>query len=179
MHKMDLADVRLSELAGLADRIVKLLEKPQTKANQALVAVLDDLLGAIYALISAREGGFKGKSRSSEFKPILERAKEVANGDVKTDGNWMAGFHFNSAIFRISAVFDRLPKAVACCHLSAKSAYLKKNGGQWKNTDAHAIREEVNRLKHTPKGLFTGRLKDFAVGLSAVKQLLELAETLA
>lgn len=171
-------DPRLKELAQYAARIAKLLEGVQTNPNHLLVAVLDDLLGAIYSLVSAVEKGFKGKTGSSEFDPILTRAKQLANGQVRRDGNWMAGFHFNSGMFRISAVFARLPEALSGSHERAKNAYLTKTGKPWENTDAHAIREEVNALKHDEQGVYARRLADLPTALLAVGQLLELAETL-
>lgn len=179
LHKFDVADATLKTLADLAARIATLLELAHKAANHDLIAVLDELLGAVYALISAREENFKGKAGSSEFAPILTRAKDVAKGEARTDGNWMAGFHFNSAMFRISAVFDRLPKAVACCHVSAASAYQKKTRRSWKKTDAHAIRQQVNDLKHQRSGLYKGRRADLKTAIAAIQELLELAETLA
>src|SRR5438045_5549146 len=113
MHQIDMMNVRLKELADFAARIAKLLEGFHTNPTHPVVAVLDDLLGAIYSLVSAVEKGFKGKTGSSEFDPILTRAKHLSNGLVRKDGNWMAGYHFNSGMFRISAVFARLPVALS------------------------------------------------------------------
>src|SRR5439155_25571738 len=94
---LDLKDSKQKRLAGFAARISKLLEKPDVQTNEPLVSVLDDLLGAVYALIAARLENFKGKMGKSDFAPILERAKLIAMGKPKNSGNWMAGFHFNSA----------------------------------------------------------------------------------
>lgn len=132
----------------------------------------------MYALISATEEGFKGKTGDSEFKVALDRADDAANGEVWSDGNWMAGFHFNSALYRISAVFDRLPKAVSAPHLTAADEYRQKTQRTWANTNAHAIREEVIILKHAAGGTWEGRLAGRETALSAVAELLELAETL-
>ncbi len=62
-----------------------------------------------------------------------------------------------SAMFRISAVFDRLPKAVSCCHPTATKTYQKNTRRTWKRKDAHAIREQVNIFKHSAGGLYKGR----------------------
>lgn len=118
-HSIDTKDPTLKTLVDFAARIVKLLETAHAASNDELVGALDDLLGAVYALISAKEEGFKGKGGASEFAVALDRAKDVVNGETFADGNWMAGFHFNSAMFRISAVFDRLPRALACCRPSS------------------------------------------------------------
>lgn len=179
MHKFDLTDPALKELADCAARIAPLLESALNASNHDFIAVLDDLLGAVYALISATEERFTGKSGSSEFGPILTRARDVANGEARTDGKWMAGFHFNNAMFRISAVFDRLPKALARGQVSAASAYEKKTGRSWRKTHAHAIREQVNKLKHMKDGLYKGRRAALRAAVAATQELLELAETLA
>ena len=50
---LDNKDSKQKRLAGFAGRIVKLLDKPDVQKNEPLVSVLDDLLGAIYALVAA------------------------------------------------------------------------------------------------------------------------------
>ncbi len=77
---LDLKDSKQKRLAGFAARIVKLLEKPEVQANEPLVAIIDDLLGAVYALIAARQENFKGKLGKSEFSPILDRSTLIAGG---------------------------------------------------------------------------------------------------
>lgn len=62
MHQLDLMNASLKQLTGFADRTVRLLEKFQTKHSDPVVGALDDLLGALYALASAVEKGFKGKT---------------------------------------------------------------------------------------------------------------------
>jgi hypothetical protein len=175
-RSIDTKDPTLRTLVDFGARIVKLLEAAHAASSDDLIGALDDLLGAVYALIFAREEGFKGKAGASEFSVALDRAKDVVNGQIFADGNWMAGFHFNSAMFRISAVFDRLPKAVACCHLTATKTYQHKTRQPWKKKDAHAIREQVNVLKHSAGGLYKGRRANLKIALSAVEELIELAE---
>src|SRR5437870_3126531 len=119
MHTIDLTNADLRQAALTAGRIATLLEKLGTMAKKDVVAVLDDLLGAVYAAIASLEEGFVGKTGESEMAPPLNRAKQVASGVIKTHGNWMAGFHFNSGMFRISAAFDRMPKALAGSHAAA------------------------------------------------------------
>jgi hypothetical protein len=178
-HRIDLTDSRLADLAACAGDVATLLQSAPT-SSAGLIGVLDDLLGAIYELISSVELDFHGKTGQSPHQPVITRAQQLAKGEVRSDGNWMAGFHFNSALFRISALFDRLPKAITCCHTSAAAAYLQKAGKPWDKRDAHRIRKQVNRIKHEPGGSFVARSPnaDFATAVAAVKQLLELAKTL-
>lgn len=183
---LDLKDSKQKRLAGSAARIVKLLEKPEVQNNEPLVSVLDDLLGAVYALIAARQEKFLGKMGKSEFPPILDRAKLISTGKPKNSGNWMAGFHFNSAMFRISAVLDRLPKSLAgckhgeaCCEHGAAARYRRVKGMAWQNQQLHDIRKEVNAIKHEAIGVYRGRRANLNAALAAVNQILDLAEALA
>ena len=177
MHQINLFDPRLKELASFAERIAVVAERFRKKPQDPVVAALDDLLGAVYALVSAIEKEFKGKLGPSEFEPVFIRAKHLAGGQVRKDGNWMAGFHFNNAMFRISAVLDRLPKAFGG-HTAAANRYRKKTGTAWTSTEAHEIRKEVNRLKHKASGVFGKRRSALKAAITAVDQLLHLAETL-
>jgi hypothetical protein len=180
---LDLKDSKQKRLAVFAARISTLLEKPDVTKNEPLISVLDDLLGAVYALLAARQENFKGKMGKSEFAPILDRAKLIATGKPKNSGNWMAGFHFNSAMFRISAVFDRLPKSLAsckygeaCCQHGAAARYQKAKGKAWQMQQLHDIRKEVNAIKHEAIGVYRGRKANLNAALAAVNQILELAE---
>jgi hypothetical protein len=177
LHQINLSDPRLKQLSTLANRIATLVAKFREKPTDPVVAALDELLGAVYALVSAIEKDFKGKLGASEFEPVFIRAQHLANGLVRKDGNWMAGFHFNSAMFRISAVLDRLPRALGG-HSVASGRYQKKTGKAWQNKEAHEIREEVNRLKHEPSGIFGTRRSALTAAITAVDQLVHLAETL-
>ncbi len=177
MHRINLWDPRLKDLSDLAGRIAKAVERFRAKPKDPVVGALDDLLGAVYALVSAVEKDFKGKPGPSDFGAVVTRAQQLADGEVRKDGNWMAGFHFNSALFRISAVFDRLPKSFGG-HALARSRYQKKKGKAWDDASAHAVRLEVNRLKHKASGVFGKRRKAFDEAKLAVEQLLDLAEAL-
>jgi hypothetical protein len=177
LHQINLWDPRLKGLSALAARIAAVVERSKAKEDDSVVAVLDDLLGAVYALVSAVENDFKGKTGKSDFDAVLTRAQQLAKGQVRKDGNWMAGFHFNNALFRISAVFDRLPKAVRG-HDAATKAYLKRKGHTWQNKEAQDIRNEVNDIKHKASGVFRRRRRVLEDATRAVEQLLDLAETL-
>jgi hypothetical protein len=89
----------------------------------------------------------------------------------------MAGFHFNNALFRISAVFDRLPKAFGAMLQHGRRMPSGKGCGQDK--EAHDIRDEVNDLKHKASGVFRKRRRVLKDATTAIDQLLDLAETLS
>ena len=91
-----------------------LLDTKDASSNTELFSALDDLLGAVYALVFAHRGGFKERrNQKQELKPPRTRARQLEQGRVRIDGVWMAGFHFNSALYRIAAVYHRALKLVA------------------------------------------------------------------
>jgi hypothetical protein len=68
MHLVNLWDSRLKDLSQLAARIVKIVERYKGKGDDPAVAALDDLLGAVYALVSAVEKDFEGKTGKSDSR---------------------------------------------------------------------------------------------------------------
>lgn len=184
LEQIDLNDTTFKELARCASRIVPLLKSAHGRGDKEMIGVFDDMLGAIYALVDAHKLGFHGKSSESEYGAIEKRSTQVGKGEVKRAGSWMAGFHFNSAIFRISAVFARLVIRIAGkpkeqdARDDANAAFLKKKHTPWANKEANAIRKEVNNLKHEVGGVFKGRAEDMTTALTALDQLLTLAEEL-
>ena len=107
------SDATNAELAKTASRIAVLLKLPRAQTNPDLFGCLDDFLGAIYALIFAKQCDFKDRvAIPIELDKVVKRAEQLAAGDVRTDGKWMAGFHFNSALFRMAAAYHRALKVV-------------------------------------------------------------------
>src|SRR5580704_80905 len=103
----------LFELAG---RIATLFSSPQVQASVYMQASLDDLLGAIYSLIYARQHGYAERNHSlgtDDIQNVQVRASDICVSKVRTEGKWTAGYYFNSALFRIAAVYHRVLKTVA------------------------------------------------------------------
>lgn len=169
-------DPRLRQLMTFAERIHTIAERFRARAKDPSLAAIDDLLGAVYALVSAVENEFKGKTGVSDFEAVVTRAAQLAQGQVRHEGNWMAGFHFNSAIFRLSAIYHRLPQSLGG-HKKAMKSYREKTGRDWAHDKAAAISGEVNQLKHH-QGTFTGRRQELKDATAAVEQLIDLAEVL-
>ena len=105
--KQDLSSPIYATLARSAARIAKLRNAPsRVHADPNLAGTLDDFLGAVYALFFAKRGDFTDRtSRSIDINAVQKRAAQMAAGDLRPDGEWMAGVHFNSALFRIAAVY--------------------------------------------------------------------------
>ena len=182
--QIDLNDTIYAALSRSAGRIGKLLSLPTVQANADLAGSLDDFLGAVYALILAKHGGFTDRlSRPIEIAAVEKRAEQIAAGKVRTDGNWMAGFHFNSALFRTAAVYHRVLKIVvgrvAYVHAlrgEARELYRQWNHNDWTSDKLDMVHSQVNDLKHTPRGIHDQRTVAYRDAVTAVGELLDLIE---
>src|SRR5258708_5624417 len=97
VRQIDLDDSTYAALAQSAGRIATLLSSPVAKNNPDLAGSLDDFLGAVYALVFAKEGDFTHRpNRQIDISAVEKLAKQLAAGQVRTDVKWMAGFHFNN-----------------------------------------------------------------------------------
>jgi hypothetical protein len=181
------------ELIGFGQEIANLLTSTKVKQSVYTVATLDDLLGAIHALILTfhNDPPFKYRPRKIDPQVVLDRARSISKAHkIRMTGKWMAGFHFNSALFRLSAVYHRSLKVVTGQPTSrkgigndkdpnsllsqAKKAYKGWTGRAWDNGNITRVHGEVNDLKHKSVGIFWGRNVKEVVAISAVKELLGL-----
>ncbi len=178
--EIDLHDPAFAELGKFADRIATPLESPTVKLTD-MPACLDDLLGVVYALIFARQQGFVNRSSIPiEVDKVVVRAQDVAKGRVRVDGKWMAGFHFNSAIYRLAAVYDRVLRVVVCGGEKERVGSLRDKAKErysgWNSDQLDRINEQVNTLKHRPPGVFEGRKAVYLDAMSALAELLNLID---
>jgi hypothetical protein len=183
---IDGSDQIFSRICSHSRQIAALLTPDRAVADLALSAALDDLLGALYALTFAKAAGFEHRvDRPIEVSAVQKRARQVGKGEIRVDGKWMAGFHFNSALYRISATYHRTLKFVVGnegdvgdLRIKAERLYNNWKGKKWKNENLRSIHSQVNDLKHSKQGIYTARRKgaglDNAIG--AVDELLELVE---
>ena len=185
--QLDVAEPTYSALATSANRIAKLLNDQRVRADPDLAGSLDDFLGAVYALILARHGDFADRTVGPiEVEAVVRRAGDLGKGRVRLDGKWMAGFHFNSALFRCAAVYHRLLKIVVSkrtthdwapqLRTEAANLYQQWRGSAWSSGHIHAIHEQVNDLKHTPQGVHNRRTVMYTDAVAAVSELLDLVE---
>lgn len=189
VRQIDLSDATYAALSQSAGSIARLIKSAVATKNPDLSGSLDDLLGAVYALIFAKEGGYTHRpDRPIDIAVVEKRAEQVAAGQVRTDGKWMAGFHFNSALFRMSAVYHRMLKTVTAkngdvgaLRALAEEIYRQLKGVDWHNDNIRAIHGQVTTLKHTPEGIFSARREQagYENALSAMSELLDLAEAWA
>lgn len=188
--EVDRTDATHSRLASFAGRIKALLDEPKVQADAYLRHALDDFLGAIYALFFARHFHFADRPMGTQPEPdkVQLRAEQVANGRLRIDGQWMAGFHFNSALLRIAAVYHRVLRVLANDHrrnvwvdelqnkLLTDARYAAWPGRPWSFANLQVIHTEVNRLKHDGAGVGLGRDARYAQALDAIEELLILLE---
>lgn len=182
--QIDLNDGTYAELSKSAGRIGKLLSSPTVQANPDVAGSLDDFLGAVYALVLARQGDFADRpSRPIEIAAVVKRAEQIAAGEVRTHGKWMAGFHFNSALFRTAAVYHRILKIVVGAEgyvpklrPQAQELYRTWKHNDWTSHRLDMVYGQVNDLKHTPRGVHDQRTVAYQDCVAAVGELLDLME---
>jgi hypothetical protein len=180
---LNLKESKDEKLALYGKRLVTLLRSPQAKKSHYFVGTLDDFLGAVYSLVSSQCNvhPFEKRSGQIEIDTVIRRAEDVANGTLRTSGNWMAGFHFNGALFRIAASYHRGLKVVAHKETSKDMRNkllpdVEKAFPAWKHQNLDEVYDEVNDLKHTAEGKFNFREVDLEGAKAAVEELLELFE---
>jgi hypothetical protein len=184
------------DLVRFGGRIAKLLESKKTLQHDYAIAVLDDLLGAVYALVLAlhNEPPFKDRppGQKIEIAPLIARANGLAEHRIRLSGTWMAGYHFNSAIFRLSSVYNRSLKVVTgqidkqggignrddpnSLISLAKDIYKKWTSNEWKDENIGNVHDRVNELKHKTVGFYWSRNVSETEAVRALEELLILLE---
>jgi hypothetical protein len=177
----------LFELAG---RIATLLSSSRIQSSVSVQASLDDLLGAVYSLIYARHHGYAERNHSlgvEDIRNVRVRATDICASKVRTEGKWTAGYYFNSALFRIAAVYHRVLKTVAGKENEddiyikdllplVKTQFRSWTNEDWKHEKATQVYRQINKLKHQADGIYQGRAVVFDDAVSALTELLKLIE---
>ncbi len=185
--QIEITDTSYQALAGFGGRLAGLLGNMAVQSDPNAVGSLDDLLGAVYSLILARHHHFVDRTdRAIELEALRKRAEQVQRGDVRIDGKWIAGWHFNSALFRVAAVYHRLLKVVSgqpatqdfvgTLRPKVEALYKQWTKVDWSSNSVQAIHTEVNTLKHTPQGVHSGRTATFEDAVAGIDELLNLVE---
>jgi flagellar basal body-associated protein FliL len=88
---------------------------------------------------------------------------------------WLAGFYFNSAIQRIAAVYDRVPKLVGDRYKGTPHERMAAvNADDY--ADWRAVYTEMNSFKHDVEGRAKGRVVTMEIALNAADQAIGLLE---
>jgi hypothetical protein len=171
----------LFECAG---RIRTLFESQLVQSSASMQASLDDLLGAVYSLVYARNHDYDDRQHALDPKDIQAvsvRALDISKGKVRTEGKWTAGFYFNNALFRIAAIYHRAlkiatEKETEGDYVGALLPEVERKHPKWKNANLMKIHRQVNDLKHTADGVYQGRDVKFNEAVCALDELLSLIE---
>jgi hypothetical protein len=125
---------QLSTVRGLAKRLANCSFDETFEQAMAGFAV-----GAAFSLERALSLGWSDQSRPQPGQPyhdeLIEVAADIANGDVPTQQRWLAGYYFNSALLRLSALGDHV-------------AVYVSDGLRDKWALQDNVRDDVNLLKH-------------------------------
>jgi len=187
MSNLEPCDSHGGDIASFATRIINLLNSSKINSSTDALDWIDQLLGAVYSLHFAKPE-FKerpqptNESEQQEMlremkRTITNRAEELAKGKPRDIGVWMAGVHFNSALYRISACHDRGLKITSGQDLK-NPIKTKERGIDRIGPNARAIREQVNLMKHR-EGILEGRKAGLTEATAAVGELLSFMESWA
>jgi hypothetical protein len=147
--------------------------------DAAITDILDYVIGALYALKRAKSLGFADRSGAHDktYRPYLKReCTQLVDGNM-LHSRWFGGFYFNSAIQRLAANYDRIPKLLGARSDKARDRMIDVSGSESRNW--YLVYKEVNALKHAPRGKAQGRRVTVEIALSAVEELLDLVEAKA
>lgn len=143
-------------------------------------------IGALFCASEAQRCKFSDRNDhpdrwSIELSQALDAARELGCGRRPSESTWLSIVHFNSALHRIDAGFERVIKHITGKRASEfeglKTAALsarvpKKAIEAWKKIRT----QEVNRLKHETGGKLSGKRLSFQDMLKALDALVRLIE---
>jgi hypothetical protein len=149
MNKAD----QINALTSLASRLKSLVPK-----NDEEIALVGFCVGAIYSLSEATrisDSGYSDEHLEADYpKVLMNEIETLSEGKVISDSIWLSGYYFNSGLYRISALNERIDKYI----------------GQQSDL-ARGVRREVNRFKHDVEGVLGGRTVGMDDALNGLEKL--------
>ena len=150
---------QLDALKSLTIRLKDL--KP---GNDEEIALVGFAIGAIYSLREATrisEVGYSDEHLEPDYPQILMKQIEMLSEEKDpSDSPWLSGYFFNSGLYRVAALNERIDKYVGT------QANLAKD-----------VRDEVNRLKHDVEGVIGGRNVGMDETLQGLEKLVQSLTT--
>ena len=152
-----MSDVRLNELRELARQAEEL-----EATNLQELALLGHFLGAVYSLdraytlrVEDREREVSLDAYSDELRRVAQAiGKRASLGEIP----WLSDYYLNSALYRLSAVAER----------------LSKYGDQDRRfIGIKDLVDDVDRMKHDVEGRLTDRSVRFNEALGAARKVVE------
>ena len=169
------------ELDGIAKRLSCLKAKSLAEAG-----LLTYPIGAVFCASEAKRCGFADRINhpnrwSVELSEALSAARQLAVRRRPATSTWLSVVHFNSALHRIDAGYERVVKYVSGCNSSnfEDLARAARNARIPATTIAlwRKIRkQEVNRLKHEIGGALSGQRISFQDMLKSLDDLVYVLE---
>jgi hypothetical protein len=156
----------------------------QLPDHDAVTDTLDYVLGALFGLVRAHELGFRDRTGTQFpiYRPHLANYALQIPKNQSVNNLWLAGFYFNSAIQRIAAAFDRIPRMLGAkkkkkvgtkrVPTSAKERMTEINNTPFDKWER--VYDEVNAFKHDPEGRAAGRTVAMTDAIESFEQLVKL-----
>jgi hypothetical protein len=149
--------------------------------HDAVTDVFDYLAGAIFCLKKCEALPF-WERKSGRLKNYKRKVSEYLSGipdGVQPNEYWVSGCFVNSAMLRIAACYDRIPKLILKkskgeAHSLMESLWGKGNESSYANWKAVYV--EVNSLKHDASGLASGRKVSRDTVVDALKEIASILE---
>lgn len=174
----------LDEVRALAREMVR--SRWKIHSHSALAGLY---LGALHALIRAAELGFRDRTQTiptTAYAQSLGRMlKRLGEGNAALRGQWLAGFYFNDAMFRLAALYERGLKAAVGARGRESVPHLRQIGiakgvmGSTNFSALDAVRTDVNELKHRDGLVLKGREVAFDRAIEAAREARELLDRVA
>jgi len=166
-----------STLEDLSKRLAR--ELNDLPDHPAVADVFDYLAGAIFSLKHCAALPFLNRKggQVAGYKKILSRYLSAIPEGRSPNPYWVCGFYFNSAMVRIAACYDRIPKMIL---KRKKGKAHKLMESVWGDSSSYpkwkAVYKEVNKLKHAAVGLGLGRGVSMGDVMAALLEIVSLLE---
>jgi hypothetical protein len=172
--KYDASEMQLRVEAPAKDLKSLLITLPD---HYAITDIFDYILGALYGLSRAIEIGFIDRPAGwhNTYRPHLPQYVGCILEKKKLNDKWLAGFYFNSAIQRIAACFDRIPKSLGATGPNARARMAKVSEQTMVAWDK--VYTEVNALKHDVTGRAQGRTVGIEDAVNAFTEVVGFLKT--
>ncbi len=132
--------------------------------------LLDLTVGALVSLVRAGQLGYKeriGKALSAKYYEKLNRlASGMAKGVLPDDRPWLAGYYFNSALFRLGAAREMTSKL-----LTSLDKRKATKGSIVTPAGLDRVYDEYCSLKHDLRSLRMGRRVTFEQAMESLSEL--------
>lgn len=169
-----------TRLAALADKFAERMEA--LPDHPAIVDCLDYVAGAVFALVKVREHKYwdrQGPFLKDYKARVVGHLRNIAAGNALNE-YWIGGFYFYSAVQRIAAAYDRLPRLLlrlpGTDRTNPHDLFRRIFGVDDRFPAWKQIYCEFNPLKHWPEGMSAGKKfspDDAVIALQEIASFLE------